>query len=130
MSMEDFFLMDEYRFVVGIQESLQSCDEILKDLASRILNRKLYDWIEQPSLSEEENIRLNLEQRQLPSLYYFYESYSKSHAYLPYTEDSEDSIVWVLDIKNNLFPLSEKSEIVKALLKMETKAKKRIYFAK
>ena len=130
MNVEDFFLMDEYRFVVGIQESLRSCDEILKDLADRILNRKLYDWIERPSQEEEKDILLNLAKRKLPVSYYFYEAYSKSHAYLPYTEDLENSIVWVLDTKNNLFPLSEKSEIVKALLKMETKAKKRIYFAK
>ena len=130
MSMEDFFLLDEYRLMVGIQNSLQSKDPILADFARRILNRKLFDWIEQPSEKEEADILCKLEKNGWDPDFYFYESYSQSQAYLPYTEEEENSIIWVLDIRNNLFPLSEKSEIVQALLKMETKAKKRIYFAK
>ena len=129
-NLDDFFLLDEYRMMVGIQESLASKDEILSDFASRILNRRLFEWIEQPSDEEENEVLEKLAKRHLSRDYYFYESYSKSHAYLPYTEDTENSIIWVLDVKNNMFSLSEKSEIVKALLKMETKAKKRIYFAK
>ena len=129
-SLDDFFLLDEYRMMVGFQESLQSKDEIIRDFSRRILNRRLFEWIEQPSDEEENEVLATLEKRQLSADYYFYESYSKSHAYLPYTEDKENSIIWVLDVKNNMFSLSEKSEIVKALLKMETKAKKRIYFAK
>ena len=130
MDLDDFFLLDEYRLMVGIQESLQSKDSILKDFAQRILNRKLFEWIEQPDKKEEEMILEKLKANGWNPDYYFYESYSKSQAYLPYKEEEESSIIWVLDLKNNLFPLSEQSEIVKALLKMETKAKKRIYFAK
>lgn len=123
-TLEDFFLLDEYRMMVGIQESLQSQDPILADFAQRILNRKLFEWMEESSAQEEACILEKLQKRNLPFEYYFFESYSKSQAYLPYTENEEGSIIWVLDLKNNMFPLSEKSEIVKALLKMETKAKK------
>ena len=129
-TLQDFFLLDEYRMVVGIQESLLSADAILADFASRILNRKLFEWIEEPSEKEEQWILDTLAARNLPADYYFFEACSKAQAYLPYTEENEGSIIWVLDSKKNMFSLSEKSEIVKALLKMETKAKKRIYFAK
>ena len=129
-TLSDFFILDEYRLMVGIQESLLSTDWILADFASRILNRKLFEWMSEASPQEEEHILSQLKERHLPLEYYYFESYSKSQAYLPYTENVEGSTIWVLDSKKQMFPLSKKSEIVKALLKMETKAKKRIYFAK
>lgn len=39
-------------------------------------------------------------------------------------------MIWILTSKEELLPLSQCSEIVKALLKMPNKTKKRIYFAK
>ena len=42
MTSEEFILMDEYRMMVGFQEALKSKDPILKDLATRILDRHLF----------------------------------------------------------------------------------------
>ena len=130
LDIPSFFLLDEYRMMTGFQEALFSKDPILKDLASRILNRRLFEWIEEPTEKEEQEVLDTLKNLNLDPAYYFHISYSKSEAYLPYVEKKEESIIWVLDSKKNMFPLSEKSEIVRALLKMETKTKKRIYFAK
>ena len=51
--------------------------------------------------------------------YYYYEAISHSKAYLPYTENDENQIIWMLDSKNELVSLSSCSQIVKALLKMK-----------
>ena len=60
--------------------------------------------------------------------YYYYEEYGLSHAYRPYEEEQET--IWILDRKEKLIPISQKSEIVKALLKIKNTTRKRIYFAK
>ena len=49
---------------------------------------------------------------------------------LPYTENDENQIIWMLDSKNELVSLSSCSQIVKALLKMKNQTNKRIYFPK
>ena len=62
--------------------------------------------------------------------YYYYEAISHSKAYLPYTEQDENQIIWMLDSKKELISLSSCSQIVKALLKMKNQTNKRIYFPK
>lgn len=42
----------------------------------------------------------------------------------------EDSIIWILDKNQQLQCLSSKSEIVKALLRMENQLEKEIYYRK
>ena len=124
MSSDDFYLMDEYRMFYGFQEALQSEDDILKDFANRILNRHLFDWIEDPSVDEISEIEKNCKNKE----YYYYEDISSDKVYMPYKESKET--IWILDLHNQLVPLSECSEIVKALLRMENNTKKRVYFPK
>ncbi len=130
LSTEDFLLMDEYRMMVGFQEALRSKDPLLKDFASRILDRHLFDWIEDPTEEQESEVKERIQQRNLDLNYYFYEETSRYQAYLPYQEREEGQMIWILTSKKELLPLSQCSEIVKALLKMPNKTKKRIYFAK
>ncbi len=123
---QEFFLMDEARLMYGFQEALSSQDTILQDFATRILNRHLFDWIENPTLAQEQHILEKLTKYDLN--YYFYSEYSSNGSYLPY--DEKDSIIWILQSDQKLVPLSECSEIVRALLKMENQTQKRIFFVK
>lgn len=124
MSSQEFYLMDENRMFYGFQEALSLDDEILKEFASRILDRHLFDWKDNISKEEEENIKSNIKDLE----YYYYEEMSGKKALMPYQETNET--IWILDSNEEIKPLSTCSEIVKALLKMENNPKKRIYFPK
>ncbi|MGI6511637.1 MAG: HD domain-containing protein [Catenisphaera adipataccumulans] len=124
LSNEEFFLMDECRMMYGFQCALNSKDAILRDFADRILNRRLFAWIENPN---EDQIR-QLEERLKDRPYYLIEEPEHKGSFLPYSE--ERSKIWILTNRNELKPLSQCSEIVRALLKMEDVPEKRIFYPK
>ena len=130
LSVKEFYLMDEMRMFYGFQQALESSDNILSDFADRILNRRIFDWIEEPSLEKVDEIKKKIESKGYPLEYYYYEEISQSKPYLPYTEENEDQIIWLLNSKEELVSLSSESEIVRALLKIENKTNKIIYFPK
>lgn len=123
---EEFFLMDECRMFYGFQKAMECHDEILNDFAKRILNRRLFGWIEDPSSQEETDVINRIENKE----YYFYKTQSSQKAYLPYQEKDWKQTIWILKPNGELCPLSSCSQIVKALLKMEAKTQMRIYFKK
>ncbi|MBQ0065657.1 MAG: HD domain-containing protein [Firmicutes bacterium] len=125
-SLQQYLLLDDNRVMYGFQEAQFSKDEILSDLAYRILNRRLLDWIENPS--EEEEIAIKRSSKNAE--YYYYEEHSLNKQVMPYQELSESQTIWILSACGQIHPLSKCSEIVKALLKMENVTKKRIYFQK
>ena len=129
MDNQDFLKMDECRMMVGFQEALESEDSILRDLSQRILDRHLFDWIENPDESTKQVIWDQVQSQYDPK-YYYYEDIKPSNAYLPYQEVDEIQTIWILTLKQQLAPMSSCSKIVKALLHMETQPNLRIYFPK
>lgn len=125
-TLQEYLLLDDNRVMYGFQEALFCTDEILRDLAYKILNRKLLDWVENPIEEEVERIKKCCKNIQ----YYYYEEYSLNKQVMPYQELSESQTIWILTPNGKRYPLSKCSEIVKALLKMENVTKKRIYFQK
>lgn len=123
---KQFILMDESRMVYGFQEALSCDDIILKDFATRILDRHLFDWIEDPSESKEKEILDQINDKE----YYFFKTMSSKSAYLPYRELNGKQTIWILTSKEELEPLSKKSAIVTALLNMKVQTKMRIYYPK
>ena len=115
LSNKEFYLMDEHRMFYGFQEALNSEDVILKDFANRILNRHLFEWIEDPTKQQIMEIKKKLEQQDFNLDYYYYEVVSHSKAYLPYTENDENQIIWMLNSKNELISLGLTSNLVTLL---------------
>ena len=70
LSTHDFYLMDENRMFYGFQCALDSMDPILKDFANRILNRHLFEWIEDPTKQQVQNIKSKLKQNGYDTSYY------------------------------------------------------------
>lgn len=130
LNVNDFYLMDENRMFYGFQQALNSEDSILSDFADRILNRRMFDWIEDPSDEQIDEIKNKILKLGYPLEYYYYEEISQSKPYLPYTEENPNQIIWLLNSKKELVPLSSESQIVTALLKIQNKTNKRIYFPK
>lgn len=128
--LNSFMKLDECRLFSLFQDGLESEDPYLRDIASRILERRLFDWIEDPSARQVETIRSEIEKRGLPLDLYYHEEFSHSSMYLPYREKDEEEAIGVLSASGRVEKLSEKSEIVKALMKMETHTRRRVYFVK
>lgn len=126
---EEFLKMDEYRLMVGIQLASSGKDRILKDLSYRIFNRHLLEWIENPDLEMLKKIKKDTKQKYDVS-YYFYEDIQALHAYLPYQEKNPQQTIWILKPNCTIQPLSNCSQIVKSLLKMENNPDLRVYYAK
>lgn len=120
--------LDDYRMITGFQEARKSEDPVLSDLADRLLNRRLFGWIENPEPREEENIRRELASRGLPEAFYLVHDISGSRMYLPYRENQAP--IRVLDSHGHVRLLSEKSAIVKALDTMEPSSSHRLCFPK
>lgn len=128
--LEQFYRMDENYFYSILLKLLDFPDVYIRDLADRILNRRLYDWMRDYSYEEAEQLKKAIEKRNLPLSLYTHEEALSSYMYRPYAENDQSQAIYVLDQKGRLFPLSQKSEIVKALLKMETKTNRTFYFVK
>lgn len=123
-----FLVLDDYRLVTGLQQASVSDDRILEDLADRLLNRRLFDWIEEPDPSQEFQIRQRLEQAGLPTLFYLREDVSGSKVYLPYHEDRAQ--IRVLCADGEVRNLSHQSAIVSALDTIKPSVSRRLYFPK
>lgn len=123
-----FLELDDYRLVTGLQQASVSDDRILADLADRLLNRRLFDWIEEPDPSQEFQIRRRLEQAGLPTLFYLREDVSGSKVYLPYHEDRAQ--IRVLCADGEVRNLSHQSAIVSALDTIKPSVSRRLYFPK
>ena len=123
-----FLELDDCRLVTGLQQASVSDDRILADLADRLLNRRLFDWIEEPDPSQEFQIRRRLEQAGLPTLFYLREDVSWSKVYLPYHEDRAQ--IRVLCADGEVRNLSHQSAIVSALDTIKPSVSRRLYFPK
>ncbi len=123
-----FLELEDCRLVTGLQQASVSDDRILADLADRLLNRRLFDWIEEPDPSQEFQIRRRLEQAGLPTLFYLREDVSGSKVYLPYHEDRAQ--IRVLCADGEVRNLSHQSAIVSALDTIKPSVSRRLYFPK
>ena len=123
-----FLALDDYRLMTGLQEAAASGDSILADLAGRLLNRRLFDWIEEPSREQEDEIRTRLKVLEMPESFYLKEDVSGSKVYLPYHENRAQ--IRVVDESGKMHFLSERSAIVSALDTMKPAVSRRVYFPK
>lgn len=119
-------LLDETLLNMVIRKALDCHDEILKDLAERIINRKLFKWMDQPGDQDLKIIRAELKKHNLPESIYLQEIELSTGEYLPYHEKSEP--ILVLDMDGSRKYLSECSAIAKALLSVQKPDSHRIYF--
>lgn len=125
---EEFIQMDEARLLYGFQEASACEDPLLSEYARCILDRHLLEWMEDPSVEEEQEIQRKLEEKGYALKDWYMEEKTQNQAYFPYSEQS--SIIWILTKRQQLRPLSACSAIVQALLHMENRLEKRIYYRK
>lgn len=127
LEIREFLKLEDFRMMTGFAMVMESEDEILADLAKRIVERRLFDW--KTGSEEEVNaMREKVMKAGYDPDFYFSARQTPLQEYLPYREGSHNAI-YVLD-EGKLSPLSDSSAIAKALLKVETVPSMRMCFPK
>ncbi len=131
LSVCDFVKLDESIVLYYFREFTEEKDEILKDLSSRFLNRRLFKYKQLDNESERQKIHNLLLQAGYDPRYYMITDNQKQIPYLHYGEGRELNEIEILDRYGQLSPLPLKSEIVSAILNSKQyKSDKKIFFPK
>ena len=126
-TLKEHFELDEaaclYAFTLARQES----DSILKDLGTRLMDRRLFEYAEVESPQQVEEQRQNVIDAGLDPEYYFALDTAIQRPYSPYQE-KENSLIWILNTKNEIKELSQASVLVAAIVRGENKKDEKMYF--
>jgi HD superfamily phosphohydrolase len=122
-----FYHLDEGACFYGFHLATEGGDPILKDLASRFLNRRLFEYKDVSTDSERMAMKLKVELTH-DSRYYFYQDEMVSRPYTPYTED--ESLIYISMADGSIKELSQVSNIVAAIVSAKPKDDKKVYFPK
>ena len=108
---------------------IDSEDEILSDLATRLLNRKLFGYVEITSEKQEKAIREKTKSQGYDPKYYIFKDTLGKTPYSPYESESS-SLIYILTNQNKVVELSKVSEIVAAISAGKEKSESKLFFPK
>ncbi len=128
LSLEEYYALDEYACSYGFYLLSKSDDVILSDLASRILNRNLFDYMDNTSDSERQ-IKKILKEKGYDPKYYLAKDEVGQKPYVPYSNDAGNAI-WVRKHGGEIQEISSASAIVKSLVKGPILKDDRLYYPK
>lgn len=128
-SIEDHFYLDESAALYGIGLLTKDEDEIVSDLAKRLLNRRLFEYETIYDESQIQEVIKKLENHGYDLDYYCIIDTTSQSPYKPYGE-KRGHVIWVLGEDNNIAELSCKSVIVQSLVKGDIKKDRKIFFPK
>lgn len=128
LKLEDYFVLDEYACEYAFEVLCRCNDSITADLAQRLLNRKLFDFME-ASPSNIRKVKNHLKKEGLDVRYYLARDDVSQRPYVPYTGDS-DNPIWVRMHTGEIRELSLASNIVYSLVHGPQISDDRIYFPK
>jgi len=124
---KELHFLDESACNYGFSQMLNCKDNILRDLADRVLNRRLFKCEEISEETKEEEYRKWIQEGGYDPTYYMYVDTAEQSIYQPYGDDQRNAI-WVLLDDNKIEELSKASNIVNAILKGELKHEKRVFY--
>ena len=125
---EDLYQMDEPAAFYGFSRLLYCGDEILCDIAYRILNRKLFAYKTIESEKDYTAICDKVAAMGYDPTYYVYRDAVSQRPYSPYSIQDNPHNILVLQEDGSIKELSEASEIVKALTRADLKEEHKIYY--
>ena len=126
ISIDDFFFMDESSVQYGFHVLTKSEDEILADLAGRLLNRHLFRY-ETLTESRIPMIKKELAEKGLDPDYYCYFDRAIQKPYQPYRSENGHNI-WVWKADGSIVELSQVSSIVHAIAKADIKENRLLFY--
>ncbi|MDD6468219.1 MAG: HD domain-containing protein [Erysipelotrichaceae bacterium] len=125
----ELYELDECACQYGFSLMRYSSDAILRDLADRLLNRRLFDYDDLYTIDQENEYYHWIQSQGYDPEYYMYVDRTEQRPYQPY-QDQENNAIWVLMKNGTIQELSKASTIVNAILKGENKNEKKVFFPK
>ena len=128
MSLEDYYVLDEYACSYAFEVLSRGDDPIAADLASRVLDRRLFDYMED-SPANRRHVTKVLRQAGYDPEYYLTSDDVGQRVYIPYRVGAGNAICVRLH-GGEIKELSEASNIVQSLVKGKQLRDDRIYYPK
>ncbi|MGI6607767.1 MAG: HD domain-containing protein [Erysipelotrichaceae bacterium] len=125
LSNEEMYLLDDATCFYGFNLMSQMDDEILADLAKRILSRNLFKY---STVDRKEEIERKCQEKGYDLKYYLHQDYQSQNPYRPYTSKSQ--CVWVLKDDGSISELSTVSTIVSSLCQNDSYEDEKIFYPK
>lgn len=122
------YRLDESAALYGFSELVSCRDEILRDIAYRLLNRKLFEYVTLKYPEDLKRIQLHVQALGYDSDYYVYQDVVSQKPYSPYKSNESGHNIWVLEESGKVKELSKASDIVRALTRADLKEESKIYF--
>ncbi|MCH4208247.1 MAG: HD domain-containing protein [Solobacterium sp.] len=128
LSLDEYFALDECACNYGFELLCKAEDPIVRDLASRLLNRNLFEYQENNAAGNRK-IRALLKQKGFDPRYYFGKDEARQRPYVPYSRTGSEGI-WVRMHTGEILELSQASNIVNALVHGQERSDDRVFFPK
>ena len=129
VSVEALIRLDEAAALYGFSLLCEREDPILRDLSSRVLNRRLFVYGVDDA-KRYEQICASAQLHGYEPRYYVHRDRVMQRPYSPYQGRQGAHVIWIVDEAGELSELSEKSAIVRALVNAELKEQQLIYYPK
>ena len=120
--------LDEVSFLSLVMTLQNHKDEILSDLSKRVLDRRLFGYIDYKNPKQKEKLIEKIKSKGYDPRYYFDEDKAMQTPYRPYKEDAH-SHIWILT-PQGLKELATVSVIVAAIVKGKEKEDIKLYAPK
>ena len=126
ITLEKYFALDEYSCGYGFESLSRHHDEILRDLAVRIRDRKLFDYADSTP-EDNRRLRRQLKEAGYDLKYYWGRDLVSQKPYVPYT-GSADGAIWVRMRDGSTRELSNASNIVYSLIHGPVNDDNKVFF--
>lgn len=130
ISVHDYIMLDETVMYYYFKEFENEDDEILKDLSSRLLNRRLFKYVSYKDDTYLNKIKVLSSNKGFIPQYYVRDDELTKIPYMHYGVKGELEEIEIID-EDNIYSLPQVSEIVLALVKSNKyKHDKKVFFVK
>ena len=127
VAIEALFRLDEAAALYGFALLTQRSDPILRDLAARVLDRRLFAYTQEETDTYAKICPIAKANGYDPQ-YYVHRDHVTQKPYSPYKGRQGTHVIWIVDEQGTLSELSEKSAIVSALVDAKVKEQQLVYY--
>ena len=127
VAIEALFRLDEAAALYGFALLTQRSDPILRDLAARVLDRRLFAYTQEEADTYAKICPIAKAKGYDPQ-YYVHRDHVTQKPYSPYKGRQGTHVIWIVDEQGTLSELSEKSAIVSALVDAKVKEQQLVYY--
>ena len=127
VAIEALFRLDEAAALYGFALLTQRTDPILRDLAARVLDRRLFAYTQEEADTYAKICPIAKANGYDPQ-YYVHRDHVTQKPYSPYKGRQGTHVIWIVDDQGTLSELSENSAIVSALVDAKVKEQQLVYY--